>query len=1542
MIRRPRPHEAASVADAAAAKASWHTTDASGDVTSSNNAIFKTRKAIGRHSVAAEKRQNTPTTQHKQGENVDKRGRNSKSLINRPRSSTGFDDYFEDIDASAKLRLLTTKSTSQDTKAPGLRQHRNPPSSRERNCVSALEKRDPRTVQSEEGKKQTTTSHDSDNGRNSNDFKRNSCETDGMRASTPLQLESGRQAELEEDLVGIHSTSIFSEGKNLDQLKHNEEGQSIYSNSVKFLIDRDQKNDLPSTYRASILRGKETQQTSPQLRVTPGSHGSHTYDSSNNIVDNLSGLQRRTDYILHGSSSELLVGKTSDQYIDNPQVTRQTPEIPVRAPVYHHRKDVKNVIRRSSDRATSSARKQEHRKRGEDQENEPRSVYVPSAGNHLPHRYLTPIETRLLPSDRSENDWSSGANEVQRRSSSNHSGGRPASSLGFRSAINHGTFLGVPRSSSALSRPFEDASDRYFDYQIENQGYDLKTKGLALTASPARPMSLAGNSVGPMAERASVYSRQNSDSSLTHEYLAYAVPGKEASLQTHLNILGASLSNLSSRLTSGSDSDLRSQSGHSEVVSERSSTEVVAPSGVRNACRTGTGAATEFLSRDTPAAASNRQCGRGASPFDVANVRVSLREDGRNLQTWASSSSLESGNSTKSIPADSHSHFMKSSVRNHDHSIFSDSSTCEIGSAHGGRQTNVKVFLEEDSLSSRGQRSRTRSSEKPERIKRKETNAFSSAFKRERVKQSLREGFLEENILTSLGAKNTNETPRSTSRNCSESELSVDSYDDTLVSNGAMDNSTDAESNEAQSNSSVLDSVDGTPRTASRDRPATTKILSRKTPLKAVHPDTPEPMYRQDIPSRRVTGSSLLKMRQSSTAGDVKNKEKHILVRRPPDDSQSQGSQRTKGSQDNRAKSSLQSMARTRSKSSLGIFMSSVYGTQQMANIKSSPNLDSDFAFDTNRMSGRDSPAEMLLGHLDNPQMVKLLQTLYKANPETRRVIMVKFQYFKAWQCFTKDTQEKRIRKETLTDKSEDHLRHRLLCLHFITWWRRATHCAQVRRADALWRRHTLHKGLKALRWSLSQSRHLAARVQSNVRTALTKKAFDKWKTGAVNHRRARKQQAWARWKQFVTETKKIRHMRELMDFNLQQYVIRCWQKRYRKRVKLNMAFLYFRQTLSQKTLKLWKFYVLQRKEEKQKLTSAVAQHQRVLLCRAFYTMLVSLKKAKKAKTHFRAYRLNETLWAWREAAQVCRAERLQELAMSVEHWRSTRLHQAFTHWRERLLVRRVTRVSHANLCRSAFSVWRFEWQKHLERREKIQLNLTLNKLRGALLTWRQNVVQLRRRQKKAVILIEHCHLKQTFRYWRLYTARKGILKKKVLIHQIERSRAVLSLTFSIWRERFTHRLEEERRKLLWSHECARKFAAQWKLKCHRRKLSRLYHQILRPSIEERLVRAAFTHWVARLDCRHRETVMAEEMRERLEKSRLRAWFTLWQGETNRALLLKPLLQSREQKKLADGLHPLGGTSGLQTQRDCHGRGDEREAGEIQTQGLVYSLARGD
>uniref|UniRef100_A0A2C9LY64 Uncharacterized protein n=1 Tax=Biomphalaria glabrata TaxID=6526 RepID=A0A2C9LY64_BIOGL len=64
--------------------------------------------------------------------------------------------------------------------------------------------------------------------------------------------------------------------------------------------------------------------------------------------------------------------------------------------------------------------------------------------------------------------------------------------------------------------------------------------------------------------------------------------------------------------------------------------------------------------------------------------------------------------------------------------------------------------------------------------------------------------------------------------------------------------------------------------------------------------------------------------------------------------------------------------------------------------------------------SGRESPAERLLNHLDNPRQIKLLQMLYQADPITRQIIMIKVEYFTAWHDFTIASRERRLKKNKL------------------------------------------------------------------------------------------------------------------------------------------------------------------------------------------------------------------------------------------------------------------------------------------------------------------------------------------------------------------------------------------------------------------------------------------------------------------------------------------------------------------------------------------------
>uniref|UniRef100_A0A2C9LG12 Sfi1 domain-containing protein n=1 Tax=Biomphalaria glabrata TaxID=6526 RepID=A0A2C9LG12_BIOGL len=158
-----------------------------------------------------------------------------------------------------------------------------------------------------------------------------------------------------------------------------------------------------------------------------------------------------------------------------------------------------------------------------------------------------------------------------------------------------------------------------------------------------------------------------------------------------------------------------------------------------------------------------------------------------------------------------------------------------------------------------------------------------------------------------------------------------------------------------------------------------------------------------------------------------------------------------------------------------------------------------------------------------------------------------------------------------------------LLSSHFNYWKERAMFCIKTRKADAVFRRHMLAKGFKALQWSVSQSMHLLQKLQTKYHSGLLQETFTKWKTKAMMQRRERIQNSFERWKQFVQETLKVRYMQGVSQRNKLIEVLRCWKKLFIKHQKINKASRYFRVKVLKHTMKCWKEFVYKYKVKKEK-----------------------------------------------------------------------------------------------------------------------------------------------------------------------------------------------------------------------------------------------------------------------------------------------------------------------------------------------------------------------
>ncbi|XP_059143565.1 uncharacterized protein LOC131930925 [Physella acuta] len=543
----------------------------------------------------------------------------------------------------------------------------------------------------------------------------------------------------------------------------------------------------------------------------------------------------------------------------------------------------------------------------------------------------------------------------------------------------------------------------------------------------------------------------------------------------------------------------------------------------------------------------------------------------------------------------------------------------------------------------------------------------------------------------------------------------------------------------------------------------------------------------------------------------------------------------------------------------------------------------------------RSSPAEMLLGHINQPGTVKLLQMLYLADPVTRQIIMTKVEVFKAWQQFAIYSREQRKKKQALTRQALSLYVSRSLSNYFTSWKHRAKHSRQVRLADQLFHTHMLTKGFRALQWSLSQSKHQYEKLQTKVNTVMVKATFFKWLTKARKQRRERIENALKRWRLFVMDTQKIRHMRQVVNSHIILCVIRWWNQLYHKKRKQNLAGTFYRSKLLKYSMKLWKQFVVCCKVKARKKAMAISHHNHVTLYSTFTVMKDSFCKARKANQHFWHHYMTKILKAWKAACQVCLVEREADMAKSKEHWDKKTVQSAFFQWHEMLLICKARRIYNFKTYRKSFTIWFSSWKENIAYRQKMELMIQRKQMHRALLTWRQNVVQIKRRHRAAILLLESCHLKQTWKTWLTFTIARKIIKKKILDHILIYKRKKMVSCFSLWRDSFLKKQEEENAKRVWSEACVRKLAFRWRHICHKRKLSKIYKDT-QPLREHRKCQIIFHQWLCSLERLQKENEEAKAKEKMLQLSLLQRKFRLWQTETQRVLRIKPMVLQRQQQ----------------------------------------------
>ncbi|KAK7094246.1 hypothetical protein V1264_007892 [Littorina saxatilis] len=511
-----------------------------------------------------------------------------------------------------------------------------------------------------------------------------------------------------------------------------------------------------------------------------------------------------------------------------------------------------------------------------------------------------------------------------------------------------------------------------------------------------------------------------------------------------------------------------------------------------------------------------------------------------------------------------------------------------------------------------------------------------------------------------------------------------------------------------------------------------------------------------------------------------------------------------------------------------------------------------------------DDAADLILSQLGNASMVHLLQQLYTADDITRHAIIIKAQYFRQWRTTVHSWKRQRqIYAESLK-LAHKHLVRRLQSRFFQHWRTSADDNRRRRMAESIHRQHMLKKGFEGLRWAVLRSKHQARTLKMKVDLIALKASFATWQAGFESRREGRMRSALARWREYTHEEKSVREMQQKQNERLMYQTMVVWKEIYDRDVKERVAEKYLRNL-----------------------------HKRNMRRSVFIVWQLALLQSRRASQHFRSKRLQRTLQAWHQGAQISRVERQRDTATSMEHWRHTTTRHTFTRWFHQLHQCRAAALANKTLSKKTFDHWKQEWQKNSERRKEIEASITSSRLRKCLLTWRRNVVDRRRKQRQAVFLLESCLMRSTLLSWRCYAAYKTGFRGSLQQHVKVIQSTTLSRCFQLWREKLDRCLDDRRKRELWSLSCVRKMTATWRHKCHIRRLQVILEET-EPVRQLGLLRRMLGKWLEAKGRAEEETAEVQASCHILQRCHLQRRFQEWRLATNRALVIRPLVLRRQ------------------------------------------------
>ncbi|GAB1602213.1 hypothetical protein Ahia01_000500400, partial [Argonauta hians] len=260
----------------------------------------------------------------------------------------------------------------------------------------------------------------------------------------------------------------------------------------------------------------------------------------------------------------------------------------------------------------------------------------------------------------------------------------------------------------------------------------------------------------------------------------------------------------------------------------------------------------------------------------------------------------------------------------------------------------------------------------------------------------------------------------------------------------------------------------------------------------------------------------------------------------------------------------------------------------------------------------------------------------------------------------------------------------------------------QLGRARDLEKKHSLRKGLHALRQAALKRRLVSESLQERTNCLRLRSCLNKWEVKTRKCLRERLSWALYLWHQNATLMKRMRTLRHLHRRNLIRVCLHVWQARSEDSQRQSRGDQHYRKQLASMIWKRWRCYHTHTLTLTTMATTVRCLHRHLCLTIMFHRLCTAYKNHLKSMHHYRCHIMRKVLHQWRRSTHVSLSE-CRHIVLSVEQsCDRSRMRMVLRYWLKQVWVVTWNQQADQWILRRFLVRWQKRWLQKARREQHI------------------------------------------------------------------------------------------------------------------------------------------------------------------------------------------------------------------------------------------------